>query len=226
MINPKAGIYEIVNTINGHKYIGQAINVNVRWAQHRWSLRRRKGVNRYLQAAWNKYGESAFAFRVIAPLYLPIIEGRLTQLEQEAVDLFKPEYNLRKECVTSPLGVKRPDMMAANRTRIVSDETRAKLSAAQLGRKYSPEARANMSAAQMGNKSHLGRVFSTEHRAALSLALIGNKHSVGRSHSIETKAKMAAALKGNKNGVGYHHTIEARAKIGAASRARHAKDRE
>lgn len=57
-------IYTITHTASGKVYVGQTINVRIRWQLHRSDLRKGKHRNRYLQAAWNKYGSDAFVFAI------------------------------------------------------------------------------------------------------------------------------------------------------------------
>lgn len=62
----KTGIYRILNTQNGHMYIGSAAtSFGRRWGTHRRLLL--KGVHycKYLQNAWNKYGADAFVFEIL-----------------------------------------------------------------------------------------------------------------------------------------------------------------
>jgi group I intron endonuclease len=61
----KSGIYQIKNLTTGKFYIGSATNVNKRFTQHKDDLRKGVHDNRYLQNAWNKYGEQDFAFSVL-----------------------------------------------------------------------------------------------------------------------------------------------------------------
>mgnify|MGYP003670933698 CR=1 FL=1 len=100
-----------------------------------------------------------------------------------------------------------------------SEETRAKLSAAQKGKKLTPENRAKLLAANKGKKltpetrakigaAQKGRKMSPENRAKL---LAANK---GRKMSPENRAKMSAVNKGKK------YTPETRAKIGAAHKGK------
>tara|TARA_R110000764_G_scaffold52721_2_gene114654 strand:+ start:50 stop:751 length:702 start_codon:yes stop_codon:yes gene_type:complete len=100
-----------------------------------------------------------------------------------------------------------------------SEETRAKIVAANTGRKHTPEARANMSAAQKGKKP------TPETRAKISAA------GKGRKYTPETRAKMSAAQKGRKLSPEHHakllaankgkkRTPETRAKISASSKGR------
>lgn len=58
-------IYKIINAVNNKFYVGSAVNFDKRKARHIWRLRRGDHANKHLQAAWNKYGESAFVFAVV-----------------------------------------------------------------------------------------------------------------------------------------------------------------
>lgn len=59
------GIYEVVNTISGSRYVGSAVCIGQRWKSHRSALRNQKKAPPKLQRAWDKYGEAAFDFRVL-----------------------------------------------------------------------------------------------------------------------------------------------------------------
>lgn len=59
------GIYKIENKANGKVYIGQSIDIDNRWKNHRCELRRNAHYNDHLQRAWNKYGEDSFVFSII-----------------------------------------------------------------------------------------------------------------------------------------------------------------
>lgn len=60
-----SGIYEIVNTINGKKYIGSSKQLNIRKTRHFSNLRNNRHANSHLQNSFNKYGEENFEFSVI-----------------------------------------------------------------------------------------------------------------------------------------------------------------
>lgn len=83
-----------------------------------------------------------------------------------------------------------PEAIARNRT-------------SNTGRVLSPETRAKMSAALRGNTHTKGHVLTPEHRAAISAG------SKGKPKSPETRARMSASLRLRR------HTPEGRAKIGA-----------
>lgn len=59
---PSIGIYKIENKINGHVYIGQSINIERRWNDHR---KRRKDSSTILGRAFIKHGISNFSFEII-----------------------------------------------------------------------------------------------------------------------------------------------------------------
>lgn len=60
------GIYQIKNKSNNKVYIGQTIqSFQRRYWLHQWKLRNNVHDNKYLQNAWNKYGEDNFEFSVV-----------------------------------------------------------------------------------------------------------------------------------------------------------------
>lgn len=200
----RSGIYEILNSVNGKRYIGSAVNIRKRWNEHRSHLKRGLHRSKALNRAWDKYGEESFAFRIL--LYCAKID--LIIYEQLAMDCFKPEYNISK-IAGSTLG------------RRHSEETKAKIAAKALGRKRSRESIERAAVKRRGVK------LSPEHRAKL----LGNKHAAGLRHTEEWKrqnsirnrgvkrpkspeyrAKISAALKG------IPHSPERRAKQAAAQR--------
>lgn len=63
--NSTSGIYEIVNLINGKRYIGQTSNLYRRQYSHITKLNQNIHPNKHLQNAWNKYGKDAFEFQVL-----------------------------------------------------------------------------------------------------------------------------------------------------------------
>lgn len=150
MTERRTGIYMIRNAITGDPhdcYIGQSINIDCRWAEHRRGLRHGYSRSRYLQRAWNKYREGAFEFSVLACCE----PEELTCLEQYFTDLLGPNYSVCRECVVSTRGTKMPEHM------------RAVLSAVHRGNKYAlgkhwklgPEALASKSSGQRARYSRL-----------------------------------------------------------------------
>lgn len=178
----KDGIYEILNTVDGKRYIGSAVHFRKRWNLHRSALRRGVHHNQFLQSAWQKYGEDAFSF---SPVML-CESSCLLDWERKYISEFEPEYNVAIEPTSPMLGRKH------------SPATKAKQSASKLGKPRPIEMRLKMlgNTFGLGNKSQTGKMFSAEHRKRLSESLVGNKRRLGIPHSAESLAKMSAARKG------------------------------
>ncbi len=89
------GIYSITHTDSGRRYVGQATDLRKRKWYHFSSLRNNRHFNKYLQNAWNKYGQSAFVFEVLEIcLSEPVI---LAAREQFWIDKHKKHlFNCRK----------------------------------------------------------------------------------------------------------------------------------
>ncbi len=84
-----SGIYMILNLKNGKSYIGSSREIYQRLMKHRYELRRNKHSNAHLQAAYNKYGEENFEYKIIEP----VIETELIRREQYWCCTLKPGYN-------------------------------------------------------------------------------------------------------------------------------------
>ena len=59
------GIYCIENIINNKKYVGQSININLRWKRHISALNNNNHYNSHLQQSWNKHGSESFEFNIV-----------------------------------------------------------------------------------------------------------------------------------------------------------------
>ncbi len=138
----KTGIYRIKNTINGKSYIGSAArNLLGRWRTHKSCLKQQTHHSSKLQNAWTKYGADAFVFEVL--LYCD--PQNCLMYEQIALDHYKPEYNV---CLVagSCLGRKQ------------TQETRTKISLANLGKPHGPMSNDHKKAISYANR---GRICSS-----------------------------------------------------------------
>jgi hypothetical protein len=90
MIIIMIGIYRIYNLVSKHSYIGSSKNISSRWDSHRRELNRGVHHSKYLQAAWNKYGEGSFVFEIVELCDQDDLRDR----EQSMINLIKPEYNI------------------------------------------------------------------------------------------------------------------------------------
>lgn len=209
----QSGIYEILNTVNGKRYIGSAVHFKNRWATHISLLRRDKHHSQHLQRAWNKYGKQAFEFNTL----LICAKENLLDYEQRCLDGLKPEYNVALAAEAPMRGRKhsagsRTKMSDSGKTRPpISSDTRAKLSKASTGRTVAPETRAKISAGNKGKR--LGVKLPPEVRANISTSLLGNKRTLGYRHTEEALEKMGAASALRLS------TPEARAARSAAAKA-------
>ena len=224
----QSGIYEILNTVNGKRYIGQTSNFKKRWKEHRTGMKRGDHGNRYLQRAWDKYGEEAFKFLPI----LTCAPSMLTFYEQQLLDKVKPEYNLAPIAGTIR-GIKfsaqaRKNMSEAHigkPGRPMSDETKAILREINLGRKPLPESIEKMRRTKTGKKQ------SPEQIAARVIGQTGLKRSdeakanmskaqAGRTLSPEHCANISISQKGNKKALGHKKSEASKAAQSAKMKAR------
>lgn len=64
-VKNEPGIYEIYNTVNKKRYIGQSARLRTRILKHFNQLRHDIHQNKHLQSSWNKYGEDKFSYRIL-----------------------------------------------------------------------------------------------------------------------------------------------------------------
>ena len=199
-----AGIYEIVNTVNGKRYIGSARNVRRRFKKHLWDLDHGIHHSQILQRAVDKYGIDSFVFRH----FLVCRHDDLLHFEQRLMDVLKPEYNICK-VAGSRAGFKHlPESIEKMRVRAlnVSEETRRLRSVAGKVRPDIDQLR--VSCSELGKKM-LGVKLSDETRAKMSASRAGKPPSkstldasraywTGRPKDETTKAKISVALTGKK----------------------------
>lgn len=82
------GIYMIQNMCNNKVYIGQSIDIERRWNDHKYKLNNNKHENLHLQDSFNKYGESNFVFSILCECET----DQLNDLEIYYIDKYK-SYN-------------------------------------------------------------------------------------------------------------------------------------
>lgn len=205
------GVYEIVNTANGKRYIGSSVNIARRWAQHRARLAAGSHHCPPLQRAWAKYGEATFEFRIISQCE----REEIIAAEQALLDARRPEYNVARAAgFRTFLGLRHSPETIEKMSAAHRGNTRTKgtvrprtavdaTAAAHRGMKRSAETREKISAAMSGKKRG---PRSDEHRARLSAAMKGKPKSA---------EQMAALQAGRARRV---YTDEQRAAIGRASR--------
>jgi group I intron endonuclease len=180
------GVYRIRNVVNGHCYVGSAINLVRRWCNHRSRLRSGRHHSKRLQSAWNRYGEASFVFELLircAPEDLLFYERRAISV----LGSHSAGYNCSPDVHMSQLGrhhtaAAREKMSRAAKARRLGAAQRAAISAS-LKEAYQDGRRA---------KPQSGPEQTARVRAAIATAL------TGRHHSADRRAKNAASHEGIK----------------------------
>jgi group I intron endonuclease len=167
------GIYLIKNIISGKEYVGSTRNLKRREYDHWRALKLRSHHNVYLQRSYAKYGRRSFVFVV--------------------VECCTPDLLIEREnWWISILGTVSPggyNLTSADRHE-VSEETRAKLSAARKGKpgffkgkSHSIETRSRLSAVGMGNQHGKEWQPTLEQRERMSAAKLANPTKISRAAS-------------------------------------------
>jgi len=81
-----AGIYKILNLVNGKIYIGSSSRLRKRIYEHKLALNKGEHPNTHLQNAWSKHGESNFQYSVVEEIETPSKEY-LLEREDYWIDL-------------------------------------------------------------------------------------------------------------------------------------------
>lgn len=86
------GIYKITCSGNNKAYIGQSVAIKRRWNDHQKALKSGSHYNKYLQRAYDKYGEQSFTYEILE--LCP--KDKLNEREQfyiSVFDTFKNGFN-------------------------------------------------------------------------------------------------------------------------------------
>lgn len=119
--------------------IGSGMNLHKRLKEYFYPSR--LSNNRAINKALSKYGHHSFILMILYNFNSQVDRNLLLNKEQYYMDLFKPVYNMTKSAFSSE-------------GRILSDETKKKISLANQGktRNFSKEHKWNLSQSQLNNK--------------------------------------------------------------------------
>lgn len=174
------GVYAIVNTVNGKKYIGSSFDVKDRLIGHKSALRHNRHQNSHLQRAWNKYGEDAFTYELLESCLI----DELLDLEQKWIDdteVIAEGYNI---CPVSHSTLGRK----------LTEEHKEKIRQTNLGHPVTDDMREKFKENYASNhkiKDYLkNKKGDREYWESIGFSMKGKKHSD------ETKRKISEAKKG------------------------------
>ena len=178
-------IYKLTNTLNGKAYIGQTVKKLETRINHHFNHKRCPALHNAIQ----KYGRDAFTLEIL----------------HEALDIFLDDLEvaeINKHNTLAPNGYNIEG--GGNANKVLSDQTRQKISDALKGKTLSPEHRQKISDALKGRK---GKTHTPETRQKISDAKRGKTHTPetrkklsdlnkGKTLSPETRQKVSDARKG------------------------------
>jgi group I intron endonuclease len=183
------GIYKIINVVNNKFYVGSAENFTRRKRIHWWQLRRGTHGNKHLQAAWGKYGEQAFTFVIVEefPEGVDVLVAENVWLKEHVGKDYC--YNIATDA-TAPTtgwsGEKNPmwgktfshteeakaKIAAASKTRVQTDEEKAKRRKSMRGHHVAPSTKAKISATLSGEGNYWYGKKRPDHGAKVSRAVV------------------------------------------------------
>ena len=125
------GIYSITNKINGKIYIGQSIDIYERWNSHTCSLDSNRHHNKHLQYAWIKYGKENFKFDIVEICSIEKLNEKeiiWIKFHKEKLNAYNMTDGGEGTYGWIPSEECRIKIGEANRKRVISEETKNKIS--------------------------------------------------------------------------------------------------
>lgn len=198
----KSGVYKITCLKNNKLYIGSSKNILNRWKTHKFFLKNNKHINKFLQNAWNKYGEVNFLFEILEVCE----ESFLLLKEQYWMDLTNC-YNRKigfNACVKAdrPLGYKHTKEDKKKMSNIKKDQYDKKLITSNFKHKknfkHSFETIEKIKASKIGNKNPMyGKKEDQEHKVErMKNFLSAPKWNKGLTKETDERIKKLAVWKG------------------------------
>lgn len=214
----KSGIYQILNLVNGKRYIGSAVDITARWWLHKRHLTGNVHHSIALQRAWNKYREENFKFEIL----LTCEKEELIEYEQLHFDELKPEYNICK-VAGSMLGYKH------SKENCDKISKRMKGTKIWVNRKHREDSKLKMSESAKANPQTYwqDKTLTEAHKDKIAVSHTGLKQSAetvakrvakttGQTRSAESLERMSKWQKG----IPKNFTEEQLARISESSKGR------
>lgn len=198
------GIYVIRRVGSDECYVGQSVNIEQRWSDHRKELKRNRHRNSRMQNVFNKHGEGIFVIAILQTGFDPADKTEITASEQFWMDSLKPCYNVAP-AAGSQFGFKHSletVAAASERMKVFHQEhpEAAQEHSERMKKFYAenPDVRETLGNARRGKPgTNLGKTFSPETCAKISAAKKGAPSpNKGKPMSQEQKDKISAANKG------------------------------
>jgi len=165
------GLYLIINKISGGIYIGSSVHIHRRWKGHRNHLKNNTHENNKLQNSWNKYGADAFELCILSQCS----KEELIPKEQCYIDFLGMQnlYNLEPTSKNKlyTTGTTKEKISRAHKGKVLTEEHKAKLSAAKIGK---PRAPYTAETCRRISESKKGVPNSPEHNEKVRKSLIGH----------------------------------------------------
>lgn len=124
------GIYMIQNKLNNKMYIGQAVDIERRWGDHRRGLRGGYHDNKHLQNSWKRDGEENFEFTF------------LLECEESNLNMYEEYYIFELMTYDPRVGYNKNYGGKSGRP---TKETKRKLSESTKGKHHSEETKRKIS---------------------------------------------------------------------------------
>lgn len=188
-------IYQITNKVNGKRYIGKTgRTIEKRFKEHIYaSMYDESKLSVYFLKAIRKHGANSFEIKEIDRTEDKDVACYLEMFWITSLKTFVPKYGYNTTFGGdggSPTQEVREKISFVKRVlRPLSEESRAKIAAANAARVWSEESRKKIS---IGN---LGKKHSEESKRKVGIANLGRPRPdlVGRVVSVETRTKLSAA---------------------------------
>lgn len=179
------GIYKITNP-KGKIYIGQSVNIENRKYQYKYSYKNNKQTHLgpKLYNSFIKYGFDEHLFEIIEECSIELLNERETFYKLQVLNDFNNDWSKVLFCELYDLGggpksqLIKNKISKSNMNKIVSDETRIKMSVSGLGRKRSQETKDKISKANKGKKkseSHIKNMMNNRDNLIKGVILKNSK---------------------------------------------------